>query len=55
MSQFEGSAVLEIRDLVSATLKTDTDIPSVVVPDGYRFIHLKTCSWHHHVFVRLQT
>lgn len=35
MSHIEGSAVLEIRDLVSSTLKTNTDIPSVVVPDGY--------------------
>jgi uncharacterized protein YfdQ (DUF2303 family) len=42
MSQFEGSAVLEIRDLVSATLKTNTDIPSVVVPDGYRFKSLES-------------
>ncbi|HDR2796226.1 TPA: DUF2303 family protein [Enterobacter asburiae] len=41
MSQFEGSAVLEIRDLVSATLKTDTDIPSVVVPDGYQIHSLE--------------
>ncbi|SXM96351.1 YfdQ family protein [Klebsiella pneumoniae] len=35
MSQIEGSTVLDIRDLVAATLKTDTDIPSVVVPDGF--------------------
>ncbi|ENY6007766.1 DUF2303 family protein [Klebsiella pneumoniae] len=35
MSQIEGSAVHDIRDLVAATLKTDTDIPSVVVPDGF--------------------
>lgn len=33
MSQIEGSAVHDIRDLVAATLKTNTDIPSVVVPD----------------------
>lgn len=35
MSQIEGSAVHDIRDLVAATLKTNTDIPSVVVPDGF--------------------
>ena len=35
MSQIEGSTVLDIRDLVSATLKTATDIPSVVVPEGF--------------------
>ena len=35
MSQIESSTVLDIRDLVAATLKTDTDIPSVVVPDGF--------------------
>ncbi|WP_411197273.1 YfdQ family protein [Klebsiella variicola] len=35
MSQIEGSAVLDIRDLVAATLKTNTDIPSVVVPEGF--------------------
>ncbi|MFK8827817.1 DUF2303 family protein [Klebsiella michiganensis] len=35
MSQIEGSTVLEIRDLVAATLKTDTDIPAAVVPNGF--------------------
>ncbi|HBR2706198.1 MULTISPECIES: YfdQ family protein [Enterobacteriaceae] len=35
MSQIEGSAVHNIRDLVAATLKTNTDIPSVVVPEGF--------------------
>ncbi|MEI4896215.1 DUF2303 family protein, partial [Klebsiella pneumoniae] len=35
MSQIEGSAVHDIRDLVAATLKTNTDFPSVVVPDGF--------------------
>jgi uncharacterized protein YfdQ (DUF2303 family) len=42
MSHIEGSAVLEIRDLVSATLKTNTDIPSVVVPDGYQVNSLES-------------
>jgi hypothetical protein len=55
MSHIEGSAVLEIRDLVSSTLKTNTDIPSVVVPDGYEVKPSKACSWLHHAFVRLPT
>ncbi|EJD6097125.1 DUF2303 family protein, partial [Citrobacter freundii] len=42
MSQIEGSAVLDIRDLVSATLKTETDIPSVVVPDGFEVKSLES-------------
>lgn len=35
MSQIEGSAVLEIRDLVASSLLPKTDIASVVVPEGY--------------------
>lgn len=35
MSQIEGSAVQEIRDLTAAILKTTTDIPSVVIPEGF--------------------
>jgi uncharacterized protein YfdQ (DUF2303 family) len=42
MSQIEGSAVSEIRDLVSANLKTQTDIPSVVVPDGFEVKSLES-------------
>ena len=42
MSQIEGSAVHDIRDLVAATLKTNTDIPSVVVPDGFKVQSLET-------------
>ena len=49
MSQIEGSAVHDIRDLVAATLKTNTDIPSVVVPDGFD-IKLPRL-----VFARIQT
>lgn len=35
MAQIEGSAVQEIRDMTAAILKTNTDIPSVVVPEGF--------------------
>ena len=35
MPQFEGSAVQEIRDLAASSLLPKTDIPSVVVPEGY--------------------
>lgn len=42
MSQIEGSTVLDIRDLVSATLKTETDIPSVVVPEGFEVKSLES-------------
>lgn len=41
MSQLEGSAVREIRDLVSATLKTDTSIPSVVIPSSFNVASLE--------------
>lgn len=36
MSNIEGSTVQGIRDLTAATLKTKTDIPSVVVPEGFQ-------------------
>lgn len=42
MSQIEGSTVHDIRDLVAATLKTQTDIPSVVVPDGFEVASLES-------------
>ncbi len=35
MKEFEGSTVREISALTAATLKASTDIPSVIVPDGY--------------------
>lgn len=35
MSQIEGSAVNDIRNLAAAALKTNTDIPSVVVPRDF--------------------
>ncbi|MBC1189010.1 DUF2303 family protein [Kluyvera sp. SCKS090646] len=41
MSQIEGSAVQEIRDLAASTLLTKTDIPSVVVPEGYEVSSLE--------------
>lgn len=42
MSHIEGSTVSEIRDLVSANLKTQTDIPSVVVPEGFEVKSLES-------------
>lgn len=41
MSQIEGSAVQEIRDLTASTLLTTTDIPSVIVPEGYEVSSLE--------------
>lgn len=41
MSQIEGSAVQEIRDLAASTLLTKTDIPSVIVPEGYEVSSLE--------------
>ncbi|WP_253704675.1 hypothetical protein [Citrobacter amalonaticus] len=55
MSQIEGSTVLDIRDLVSATLKTETDIPSVVVPEVLKLNLLNHFNWPRRVFVRPQT
>ncbi|HEE0107165.1 TPA: hypothetical protein R6W23_003242 [Citrobacter gillenii] len=41
MSQIEGSAVQEIRDLAASTLLTKTDIPSIVVPEGFEVSSLE--------------